>query len=66
METVMIDNASNRGGAGVPSLAGQDDAGGADSSKTASEPNQNTALSTTATGLAQTVRRVLQQPAVKR
>ena len=66
METVMIDNASNRGGAGVPSLAGQDDAGGADSSKTASEPNQNTALSTTATGLAPTVRRVLQQPAVKR
>ena len=66
METVMIDNASNRGGAGVPSLAGQDDAGGAGSSKTASEPNQNTALSTTATGLAPTVRRVLQQPAVKR
>ena len=66
METVMIDNASNRGGAGVPSLAGQDDVGGAGSSKTASEPNQNTALSTTATGLAPTVRRVLQQPAVKR
>ncbi|EGG29302.1 Flagellar M-ring protein fliF [Aequoribacter fuscus] len=66
METVMIDNASNRGGAGVPSLSGQDDAGGAGSSKTASEPNQNTALSTTATGLAPTVRRVLQQPAVKR
>lgn len=66
METVMIDNASNRGGADVPSLAGQDDVGGAGSSKTASEPNQNTALSTTATGLAPTVRRVLQQPAVKR
>ena len=66
METVMIDNASNRGGADVPSLAGQDYEGGAGSSKMTSEPNQNTALSTTGTGLAPTVRRVLQQPAVKR
>jgi len=66
METAMIDNASNRGGADVPSLAGQDYEGGAGSSKMTSEPNQNTALSTTGTGLAPTVRRVLQQPAVKR